>query len=65
MLADKLYCGAFPLVDVTVFPDDEIAGHRSMAALTLLQKYIHQRDLAEQVDRLAPIFLTGYLSSFV
>ncbi|EIJ8284846.1 Rpn family recombination-promoting nuclease/putative transposase, partial [Salmonella enterica] len=54
---------AFPLVDVTVIPDDEIAGHRSMAALTLLQKHIHQRDLAELVDRLAPILLAGYLSS--
>ncbi len=46
-----------------MIPDDEIAGHRSMAALTLLQKHIHQRDLAELVDRLAPILLTGYLSS--
>ncbi|EAY4115624.1 IS3 family transposase [Salmonella enterica] len=62
-LAGKLYSSAFPLVDVTVIPDDEIAGHRSMAALTLLQKHIHQRDLAELVDRLAPILLTGYLSS--
>lgn len=51
------------LVDVTVMPDDEIAGHRSMAALTLLQKHIHQRDLAELVDGLAPILLAGYLSS--
>ncbi|WP_115160123.1 Rpn family recombination-promoting nuclease/putative transposase [Serratia fonticola] len=62
-LAGKLYSTAFPLVDVTVIPDDEIAGHRSMAALTLLQKHIHHRDLAELVDRLAPILLTGYLSS--
>ena len=62
-LAGKLYSSAFPLVDVTVIPDDEIAGHRSMAALTLLQKHIHQRDLAELVDQLAPILLAGYLSS--
>lgn len=62
-LAGKLYNSTFPLVDVTVIPDDEIAGHRSMAALTLLQKHIHQRDLAELVDRLAPILLAGYLSS--
>ncbi len=34
-----------------------------MAALTLLQKHIHQRDLAELVDRLAPLLLAGYLSS--
>jgi len=62
-LAGKLYSSAFPLVDVTVIPDDEIAGHRSMAALTLLQKHIHQRGLAELTDRLAPILLAGYLSS--
>ncbi|HHQ6537684.1 TPA: Rpn family recombination-promoting nuclease/putative transposase [Serratia fonticola] len=62
-LAGKLYSAAFPLVDVTVIPDDEISGHRSMAALTLLQKHIHHRDLAELVDRLAPILLAGYLSS--
>lgn len=31
-LAGKLYSSAFPLVDVTVIPDDEMAGHRSMAA---------------------------------
>ncbi len=43
-LAGSLYSNAFPLVDVTVIPDDEIADHRSMAALTLLQKHIHQRD---------------------
>ena len=47
----------------TVITHDEIAGHRSMAALTLLQKHIHQRDLAELVDRLAPILLAGYLAS--
>ncbi|MBA4824055.1 Rpn family recombination-promoting nuclease/putative transposase [Pantoea ananatis] len=62
-LAGRLYSQAFPLVDVTVIPDDEIAGHRSMAALTLLQKHIHQRDLAELTDRLAPILLAGWLSS--
>ncbi|PWW00856.1 Rpn family recombination-promoting nuclease/putative transposase [Mangrovibacter plantisponsor] len=61
--AGRLYSQPFPLVDVTVIPDDEIAHHRSMAGLTLLQKHIHQRDLAKLVDKLAPILLTGYLSS--
>lgn len=37
--------------------------HRSMAALTLLQKHIHQRDITELTDRLATILLAGYLSS--
>lgn len=63
VLAARLYGEAFPLVDVTIIPDDEIAGHRSMAALTLLQKHIHQRDLAELVDKLVPVLLAGYLSS--
>ncbi|MFQ6247294.1 Rpn family recombination-promoting nuclease/putative transposase, partial [Yersinia enterocolitica] len=61
--AAKLYNGAFPLVDVTVIPDDDIIGHRRMAALTLLQKHIHQRDLAELMDKLATTLLAGYLSS--
>lgn len=62
-LAESLYSSGFPLVDVTVIPDDEIAEHRSMAALTLLQKHIHQRDLVEMMDKLVPILLAGHLSS--
>lgn len=61
-LAGRLYSNDFPLVDVTVIPDDEIMTHRSMAALTLLQKHIHQRDLAELLDRLATILLTSHLT---
>lgn len=62
-LAGKLYSGAFPLVDVTVISDDEIMNHRSMAALTLLQKHIHQRDIATLTDRLATLLMEDYLSS--
>jgi len=47
-LAGKLYTGNFPLVDVTVIPDEDIMNHRSMAELT---------------DRLSAILLAGYLSS--
>lgn len=61
--AGKLYGNAFPLIDVTVIPDDEIMNHRSMAALTLLQKHIHQRDLATLTDRLATLLMADYLSS--
>ncbi len=61
--AEHLYGGAFPLVDVTVIPDDEIMTHRSMAALTLLQKHIHQRDIATLTDRLATLLMADYLSS--
>jgi len=62
-LAENLYGRAFPLVDVTVIPDEEIMGHRSMAALTLLQKHIHQRDIATLTDRLATLLMADYLSS--
>ena len=62
-LAHKLYSGTFPLVDVTVIPDDDIMEHRSMAALTLLQKHIHQRDIATLTDRLATLLMADYLSS--
>jgi recombination-promoting nuclease RpnB len=61
--AERLYGGAFPLVDVTVISDDEIMTHRSMAALTLLQKHIHQRDIATLTDRLATLLMADYLSS--
>ncbi|WP_167379263.1 Rpn family recombination-promoting nuclease/putative transposase [Pantoea cypripedii] len=61
-LAGRLYGSSFPLVDVTVIPDDDIMNHRSMAALTLLQKHIHRRDLADLLDRLAVTLLTGHLT---
>ncbi|WP_369700797.1 Rpn family recombination-promoting nuclease/putative transposase [Pantoea sp. At-9b] len=61
-LAGTLYSGAFPLVDVTVIPDDDIMNHRSMAALTLLQKHIHRRDLADLLDQLAATLVTGHLT---
>ncbi|MBK0030914.1 Rpn family recombination-promoting nuclease/putative transposase [Erwinia sp. S43] len=61
-LAEKLYREDFPLIDVTVIPDDDIMHHRSMAALTLLQKHIHQRDLTELLDRLCTVLIAGYLT---
>ncbi len=62
-LAGKIYGGNFILVDVTAIPDEEIMQHRSMAALTLLQKHIHQRELAAFSDKLAATLLTDFLSS--
>lgn len=61
--AKNLYSSDFPLIDITVIPDEEIMEHRSMAALTLLQKHIHQRNLAELMDKLVALLLTGYLAS--
>lgn len=60
--AQRLYGSAFPLVDVTIIPDDEIMEHRSMAALTLLQKHIHRRNLAELTDRLAILLSSEHMT---
>lgn len=62
VMAEKLYSTDFPLVDVTVISDDDIMTHRSMAALTLLQKHIHQRDLAELMDRLVSALMASPLT---
>ncbi|SMG61627.1 conserved hypothetical protein (putative transposase or invertase) [Cedecea sp. NFIX57] len=37
--------------------------HRSMAALTLLQKHIHQRDIATLTDQLVTLLMADTLSS--
>ncbi|MGL5968401.1 MAG: Rpn family recombination-promoting nuclease/putative transposase [Kluyvera sp.] len=60
--ARQLYGSAFPLVDITVIPDDEIMRHHSMAALTLVQKHIRLRDMAQLEDKLASLFVLGQLS---
>ncbi|OKV70158.1 hypothetical protein AWP88_04920 [Escherichia coli] len=51
-LARQLYASAFPLIDVTVMPDDEIMQHRRMALLELIQKHIRQRDLGDAANLL-------------
>jgi predicted transposase/invertase (TIGR01784 family) len=43
----------FPLVDVTVMPDDEILHHKRIALLELVQKHIWQRDLLELLEPVA------------
>lgn len=58
VLAQQLYSEDFPLVDVTIISDDDIMQHRSMAALTLIQKHIRERDLSDLMDRLITIMLT-------
>jgi len=62
-IATTLYSSGFPLVDLTTIPDEEIMQHRSMAALTLLQKHIRRRDLKEVLNQLALLmaaeFMTG------
>lgn len=60
--ARQLYSEHFPLVDVTVIPDDDIMQHRSMATLTLLQKHIRQRDLTALLDQLVTLLLPGHIT---
>lgn len=50
----------FPLVDITVVPDDEIVQPRRVALLELMQKPIRQRDLLGIVEPLTAILLSGY-----
>lgn len=61
-LATHVYSQDFPLVDITVIPDDEIMLHRSMAALTLIQKHIRQRDLTQFLDKLAGLLTRNHIS---
>ena len=58
-IARKIYSSAFPLVDITVVPDDEIMQHRKMALLELMQKHIRQRDLLGLVDQIVSLLITG------
>ncbi|QMJ02135.1 Rpn family recombination-promoting nuclease/putative transposase [Citrobacter freundii] len=58
-LARRLYAAAFPLVDITVIPDDEIVQHRRMALLELIQKHIRQRDLMGLVENIVSLLVTG------
>ena len=57
--ARQLYAAAFPLVDITVVPDDEIMQHRRIALLELIQKHIRQRDLLGLVEKLAELLVKG------
>ncbi|MGL5968537.1 MAG: Rpn family recombination-promoting nuclease/putative transposase [Kluyvera sp.] len=61
-LAKHLYSQDFPLVDITVIPDEEIMRHRSMAALTLIQKHIRQRDLTRFLNKLAGLLTRNHIS---
>ena len=57
-LARRVYNSPFPLVDITVVPDDEIVQHRRVALLELIQKHIRQRDLMGLIDQLVVLLVT-------
>ncbi|MBG6242954.1 MAG: Rpn family recombination-promoting nuclease/putative transposase [Candidatus Symbiopectobacterium sp. Dall1.0] len=52
-LAESVYTQAFPLVDITAMPDDEILTHRRVALLELVQKHIRTRDMLELAGDIA------------
>ena len=54
-LARRVYNSPFPLVDITITPDDEIMQHRRIAILELLQKHIRQRDLMLLLEQLVTL----------
>ncbi len=59
-LAKQLYNQPFPLVDITVIPDNEIMGHKRVALLELVQKHIRIRDIMELTKPLVTLLLNGY-----
>lgn len=60
IVARQLYSATFPLVDITVIPDDEIMQHRRIALPELMQKHIRKRDLMGLVEQLVSLLATGY-----
>ncbi|MEA9393673.1 Rpn family recombination-promoting nuclease/putative transposase, partial [Acerihabitans sp. TG2] len=52
-LAKSVYTQAFPLIDLTTLPDDEIMTHRRVAVLELIQKHIRTRDMLELSNDIA------------
>ena len=58
--ARRLYAAAFPLVDITVIPDDEIVQHRRVALLEFMQKHVRQRDLTKLVEQIIAILVKEY-----
>lgn len=60
IVARQLYSATFPLVDITVIPDDEIMQHRRIALLELMQKHIRKRDLMGLVEQLVSLLATRY-----
>ncbi|MDR1934913.1 MAG: Rpn family recombination-promoting nuclease/putative transposase [Candidatus Accumulibacter sp.] len=60
--ARDLYSTPFPLVDVTVLPDDKIHTHKRIALLELVQKHIRQRDLMELAGQIVQL-LRAYPTS--
>ncbi|EPF9375843.1 Rpn family recombination-promoting nuclease/putative transposase [Vibrio parahaemolyticus] len=62
-IAKALYSQDFPLVDVTVMPDDEIIQHKRVALLELVQKHVRQRDLLDFTETLVTLLLERLITT--
>ncbi|ADU68481.1 Rpn family recombination-promoting nuclease/putative transposase [Pantoea sp. At-9b] len=60
VLAKQIFCHSFPLVDVTVIPDEEIMAHRDVARLEMAHKIIRLRDILENIDPMATLLALDY-----
>lgn len=58
--AKALYTEAFPIIDITVLPDESIMQHRRVAMLELLQKHVRHRDMLELQEQLVSLLALGY-----
>ncbi|WP_017799956.1 Rpn family recombination-promoting nuclease/putative transposase, partial [Winslowiella toletana] len=58
--AARIYGSDFPLVDITVIPDEQILTHRSVALLEYLHKHSRQRDLMQMLEPLATMIKGNY-----
>jgi predicted transposase/invertase (TIGR01784 family) len=52
-LAQEVFLKPFPLIDITVIPDEELRTHRGIAILELVQKNIRKRDALEFIKDIA------------
>lgn len=48
-LAQETFLKPYPLIDITIIPDEELRTHKGIAILELIQKNIHKRDALEFV----------------
>ncbi|MGS0630026.1 Rpn family recombination-promoting nuclease/putative transposase, partial [Photorhabdus asymbiotica] len=62
-IANVLYTGPFPLVDVTVIDDNELVNHRKVAVMELAMKHKHLRDEFTQVIPLLAQALNNHYNS--
>lgn len=61
-LAKDLWSRPYPLVDLSIIPDDQLRTHKSVALLGLIQKHIRTRDMLELVNDIVQ-FLQQYCRS--